>query len=49
MDRLTKKIKHGVVLVEFEESVVVVHYDIETVRFIFACDEEPRACYEHSA
>lgn len=31
MDRVTKKIKHGAVLVEFEESVVVVHYDIETV------------------
>lgn len=30
-DRVTRKIKHGVVLVELEESVLVVKYDMEQV------------------
>ena len=30
-DRITRKIKHGVVLVELEESVLVVKYDMEQV------------------
>lgn len=30
-DRITRKIKHGVVLVELEDSVLVVKYDMEQV------------------
>jgi hypothetical protein len=30
-DRVTRKIKHGVVLVELEDSVLVVKYDMEQV------------------
>ena len=35
-DRITRKIKHGVVLVELEESILVVKYDMQQV-ILFIC------------